>query len=51
MDIQEIHERFDNWNFEEETCEIVLEDKDCKELKRIDVNYLLDLWFNEQGKE
>lgn len=51
MDIQEIHERFDSWEFDEEHAEIILVDSDNNELKRIDVNYLLELWFNEQDAD
>lgn len=51
MNIQELHERFDTWTYDKDAQDIVLRDVDNKELDRLDVNYLIELWFNERDAE
>ena len=47
MNIQEIHERFEAWDFDNESRKIVLKDVENKPIHSIDVNDLIELWFNK----
>ena len=50
MDIQEIHEKYDYWTYGNVGA-VVLLDKEGNELKTLDVNDLISLWFDKQDKE
>lgn len=51
MNVQEIHERFDTWEVDVEKGEVVLHDKKLKELHRIDIGHLIDLWFEKEDED
>lgn len=44
--IQELHERFDSWEYNYPTEEIILIDSDEKPLTKIKINDLINIWFD-----
>ena len=49
MRIQEIHERYDNWKILGNTIQLL--DKDKKVLERINIENLINLWFDAKDRE
>ena len=47
MKKEDILKKFDTWTFDNDTQEITLRDSDNNELEILDVNYLIELWFQE----
>ena len=50
MNIQQVHERFDSWNYNTLSEKIDLVDHNNAVVTSLDVNYLIELWFNKQDE-